>query len=175
MRNEWWQEERGFSLLELVTALPITAMLLVSLAAAFLWLVRLYVFTLSDWELQAQVRMPLERMVLEASTAGKIDGAEDALRMELHDSFGKILAVQYGIKGSGEHRILTRRDDDGYMQPLTGGSMLGDICIREFSCVMLSERLAFLRITGENRLTGHQFSLETAVAVPGNGGASDGT
>ncbi len=152
MRND----EKGQGLLELVISLPIIAVLLISLSTAFLYFLKLYTFSLSEFELQEQVRMPMERIVRELTYAEKVEIYGNTLRIWIWNDIGRQQSVTYSLDKSKLFKDA---------QPLTGGNKLGDIMITKFRCVQKKPEVIFVEIEGRNRLTQHHFSLESAVRL----------
>ena len=54
--------EHGYGLLELMAALPLASLLLVSLGVLFFMGVKTYVYMISDWELARQVQFSMEHI-----------------------------------------------------------------------------------------------------------------
>lgn len=170
--NDWcramnkWQDlrglkqQQGMALLELLIAMPLLSILLVSLGTAFLWGVKLYFFAVSDWELQEQVRISVERIVRDITYADsvKLVGEEVRIWIKDDDTTGQKYVV-YTINGSRLPEITKNS------QPMTGQSRLGEIGITKFHFRMQGARTVFIEIEGENTLTKRKFLLETAATM----------
>ena len=152
--------EAGFSLLELLVALPVIATLLLSCSAAFLWGVKSYAAIMSDWELQNQVRIPMESIARDLAYAEKVKPSGKKLYSLCRATSETPQWVEYTITAGSMPKLTRDR------QPLTGESSLGNIRILRFDYRIEKARTVYLEIIGENLLTRHTFRLETAVTLP---------
>lgn len=156
--------ERGAALLELVVSMPLFAALFVALGTAFVFGVRAHLFLLSDWALQEQVGYAMERMVADLRYADDAEIEGHRLRIHCRGVSGPLQWVSYERTNEAVPRI--RRDS----QPLTGQSTLGQIKMKEFEAKWDDDarrRAVFLRLAGENTLTGQTYALETMVTLRG--------
>lgn len=155
--------EKGAALLELVASMPLLAVLSVALGTAFVFGVRAYLFLMSDWALQEQVGYAMERMVMDLRYAedAKIEG--NRLKVHCREVSGHLDWFVYERTNETAPRI--RRSG----QPLTGQSTLGKIKMKEFEARFADarEQAVFLRLVGENTLTGQTYELETMVTLMG--------
>ena len=155
--------EKGAALLELIASVPLIAVLSVALGTAFIFGVRAYLFLMSDWALQEQVGYAMERMVMDLRYAedAKIEG--NRLKVHCRELGGPLYWFVYERTNDTVPRI--RRDS----QPLTGQSTLGKIKMKEFEARFADarEQAVFLRLLGENTLTGQTYELETMVTLMG--------
>lgn len=155
--------EKGAALLELIASVPLIAVLSVALGTAFIFGVRAYLFLMSDWALQEQVGYAMERMVMDLRYAedAKIEG--NRLKVRCRELGGPLYWFVYERTNDTVPRI--RRDS----QPLTGQSTLGKIKMKEFEARFADarEQAVFLRLLGENTLTGQTYELETMVTLMG--------
>ena len=155
--------EKGAALLELIASVPLIAVLSVALGTAFIFGVRAYLFLMSDWALQEQVGYAMERMVMDLRYAedAKIEG--NRLKVRCREVGGPLYWFVYERTNDTVPRI--RRDS----QPLTGQSTLGKIKMKEFEARFADarEQAVFLRLLGENTLTGQTYELETMVTLMG--------
>ena len=150
-------EEKGAGLLELVAAMPLVVLLSAALATAFAFGLRAYLFLLSDWALQEQVSYAMERMAADLRYAEDAKIENGKLRVFCRAVSGSPQWVEY--ERTREARPRIRRDS----QPLTGESTLGEISMQRFEAERIGGRTVFLRLVGENLLTGRTYELETAV------------
>ncbi len=150
-------DERGTAILELVAAMPLVVVLSAALATAFAFGLRAYLFLLSDWALQEQVSYAMERMATDLRYAENVKIENGKLRVYCRAVSGSPQWVEY--ERTGEVRPRLRRDS----QPLTGESTLGEISMQRFEAERVDARTVFLRLVGENHLTGQTYELETAV------------
>ncbi|MBO4853283.1 MAG: hypothetical protein J5477_06605 [Schwartzia sp.] len=149
--------ESGAGLMELVVAMPLVVLLSAALAAAFAFGLRAYLFLLSDWALQEQVSYAMERMTTDLRYAEDAKIENGRLRILCRAVSGSPQWVAY--ERTQEARPRIRRDS----QPLTGESTLGEIVMRSFEAERIDAKTVFLRLVGENLLTGQTYELETAV------------
>jgi hypothetical protein len=152
--------ESGFSLLELLITLPVIVALLLSCSMAFLWGIKSYAAIMSDWELQNQVRIPMEAIVRDLAYAERVRPLGKKLYILCRATSETPQWVEYTITASEMPKIT--RDQ----QPMTGESSLGNIRILRFDYRIEKTRTVYLEIMGENLLTRHTFRLETAVTLP---------
>ncbi|MBQ9377031.1 MAG: hypothetical protein IJU05_04425 [Schwartzia sp.] len=161
--GRWHAEERGQGLLELLVSMPLVAVLLIALGTAFAFGVRAYVFLLGDWELQKQVAFAMERMTTDLRYAEDVTVTGDTLRVFCRMTSEAPQRIVYERTSETLPRMM--RDH----QPMTGESSLGTIAMTRFTAEAVGARTIFLRLGGENRLTGHTYELETAVTWTGKG------
>ena len=147
--------------MEIIFAMPLITVLLIALGTSFAFGLRSYLFLLGDWTLEEEVSYAMERMTSDLRYAEdvKIEGAK--LRVLCRLTSGPATWVEYEKTNEEEPRI--RRD----RQPLTGESKTGRIAVRDFELRLLGERTIYLRISGENLITGRTFELATAVTWTG--------
>ncbi len=143
--------------------MPMMVMLIAALGTVFAFGVRSYLFLMSDWALQEQVGYAVERMASDLRYAEKVLIADGRLKVYYRPGSGGAQWVEYEKTRERYPRIM--RDD----QPLTGQSILGLIAMRDFELEMVGMKTVFLRLEGENTLTGRKYELETAVTWPGEG------
>jgi len=159
--NKFFFDNSGHSILELLVAMPLLSVLLVVLSTSFAFGVKNYVVLLSNWELQNQVKLPMERLVMDLDYAEKVEISADRLRIHCRKSDGQMGWVEYGM--INENRPVISRNS----QPLTGGSRLGDIRFYTFEYHIEDEKLVTFTIGAENMLTGKKFALQSAVWIAG--------
>ncbi|MBR5381589.1 MAG: hypothetical protein IK136_03100 [Oscillospiraceae bacterium] len=162
-RRRWHAEERGQGLLELLVSMPLVVILLIALGTAFAFGVRAYVFLMGDWELQKQVAFAMERMTTDLRYAENATVSGDTLRVLCRMTNETAQWVEYTRTTEDMPRMMRSS------QPMTGESSLGSIAMTRFTAETVGPRTIFLRLCGENRLTGHTYELETAVTWTGKG------
>ena len=149
--------------MEMVAAMPLLVVLCAALAAAFVFGLRAYLFLLGDWALQEQVSYAMERMVADLRYAEDVKIESGDLKVLCRAGSGPAVWATY----RNTRELWPRMTLDG--QPLTGQSTLGQIAVKTFAAERVGERTVFLRLVGENRLTGQDYELETAVTWTGKG------
>ncbi|MBR1761454.1 MAG: hypothetical protein IJ812_06295 [Schwartzia sp.] len=157
------ESERGAGLLELVAAMPLLVILCAALATAFVFGLRAYLFLLGDWALQEQVGYAMERMTADLRYAEDVKIESGDLKVLCRAGSGSAVWVAYRKTQESWPRMML----DG--QPLTGQSTLGRIAVKTFAAERVGARTVLLRLVGENRLTGQEYELETAVTWTGKG------
>ena len=154
--------ESGMSLLELIIAVPLLAALFASAAILLWWILRIYAYSISDWELIAEVRRSAASITEDISYAESVVLDHDNKKMTIH-TFGcnaeEAVYVEYHWKQSPYPHLVK----DG--QPMTGESRLGQIYILEFEEKKLEPDLLQLSILGKNQRTGHEYRMETVVQL----------
>ncbi len=154
------QNERGYGLIELVAAMPIAIFLLCSLGAVFCLGIKAYVYMLSDWELERQVQFSMEHVRHDLLYALRAEDAPGKLRILCRAASGPAQWVEYELTSETMPRFMRNH------QPITGESILGNIRIVEFGYRKQGERTMLFQITAQNLLTGHSYSLDSAVTLP---------
>jgi len=171
--------ERGYVLLEMLVSLPVLLFLMSVLGASVLWSFKVLSWQKDDWELQQELLYVMERIAEDANRAeyAKIEHGPQGDQLSLRYRRGVSGAalegkprevVLYGKQESeryGEGRIFVRN----ISMPMTGDSLLGRVNITEFRCSMETPHTLRIRLTGKSFLTKHEFSLETAVFMKGQG------
>lgn len=185
MRRIWnlrgcWQgirlkEQQGTILLEAAVAIPLLAMLAMAGAAIFLWAARLYFVQLADGELEQEVQMAFVRVVEEALTAEELKPLPDMRGVDIvkkQDPLktqvvpGETIVTRYWLHDmQGVSKLVCGRTD----APLTGDNALAGVTITDFAVDRDADRpgIYHLRIVGKSEVTKHEYSLCSAVWVPG--------
>ena len=148
-----FQQENGYTLLEFMFALPVILGLLLSLSVGSLYFLKLYSYSVSQSELQDQVRIPMERIVRDISYADQIQLIGNDVTLWVW-SGGNRQQVTYSYQNSRIYRNT---------QPLTGDCRLGTILIIHFRCQQLSTRYFRIEISGRNYSIQRDFTLTTNV------------
>ncbi|MCR5757669.1 MAG: hypothetical protein K6F95_07160 [Selenomonas sp.] len=167
--------EEGFILWETLLALPLLALLLMSVTAIFCWCMRAYFYNLADAELVQEVQGAFVR-VTEEVLAGKAikpplqqrQGIEIISRQNplYVDSVpGREVRISYSVHKMDKLQKLVRSSDDA---PLTGNHSLASVTIVEFSAVRdaVYPDVYRLRLTGRSEVTKHEYTMCTAVYLP---------
>lgn len=160
-------------LLEIFTSLPVYLVLLLSLFAVWLLFLKSYVVLLGDWELQQEMRLTLERIAQDVSSATHIE-VQDArtFYIERFVKGGKC-RVDYALRRGkmGEPPYISKKVTGGVYgysvpQPMTGGrNVFGNLAVVDFSCTP-KDGLLLLCLTGQNRRTKKCVTFSTAVCMP---------
>ena len=169
--------EQGYCLLESMIALPVLVFLLSVLGGCLLWTVKMASWQKADWEAQEEVRYIMERIV------------EDACRSDYANIQwqGRTLYLYYRGHYTPEYmdkmpeyyakydRLWTSEENAWIFigknaVPATGKSLLGKVAVTAFHCRMETPHILHVELTGKSCLTGHEFSLETAVCMKGSEG-----
>ncbi len=160
--------ERGMIFLDMVISLPMLVLLLAGVAAVTAMAFRSAFFLMADSELEQEIQMAVRQV------------ADDARNSyEIRNSSEKYMFKQYrgaDDKGTGTYNVsywvnvthdkihkLVWKDAS---RPLTGNHALAGVDITEFSCRKLAPRLVEVRLTGRSLVTGHRYTLKTAVYGP---------
>ena len=165
-------DESGQSLLELLVSLPIITMLLISLGGGFLYIMRIYMQELSEWELQNEIRTAMERITADMSHAQTvtIDTLNGQSRLQITQQNSSLTdhSLRQITYWTANHNQAWRIVINANTMPLTGESILGKVNITRFYCHEVADHagLFHLEIAGQSLLTQSTFSLSTAVFVP---------
>lgn len=156
--------ERGFSLLELLVSLPIVMLLLISLITAFFFSIKAYMYEISDWVLQDEIRTVMCQIVHDLKYAKTVEKNADVLYIKLHENTNlKRKFIIYERLDKMLHPMARGK------QPMTGHSKLSSVDIKKFS-FRIEDRgdnpqVVHLELVGENLMTKHVFALETSVQL----------
>ena len=166
-------DERGQVLWEMMVSLPVIMLLLTSLGGGFLWLMGCYTKEMADLELTNEMRMSMAQVTddmryAKSISSAPIDGNYDQLTITLPDN----TKVIYWVARYNLSWRLVRNSNN---MPLTGESSLGKTDVVTFHCRNDSGYTDVwqIELAAASRLTGHKFSLRTAVYV-GTEGTADG-
>lgn len=171
MRNRlhWLSEEAGTGLLELLVAMPLITALLIAFGVVLCWGIKSYVYTRSDYELQQQVRVPLERIVYDLSCAEEaVTYGSGRLVVTCRNFNSQSVQVAYHLDDPGKEYPKIMRNSNNNPQPMTGETKLADIKITKLFFAVTG-RTVYVEISANNRLTKRNFSLHTAVTLPEKG------
>lgn len=167
-KPKWFDDENGFSLLEMVVAMPLITILLLSLGAILCWGLRSYVYLKGDYELISQVRIPLEQVERDLRYAEDIKILSGGLYIFNRNANGVSQTVEYKLSNPGRVNSKISR----MSQPITGNTSLADIRITKFDYKLIGERTVYVEIEGMNFLSGKRYSLHTAVTFPRKDGGA---
>lgn len=151
--HDFIRQEKGYTLLEFMLSLPVLVGLLFSLTIASLYFLKLYTYTVSQAELQDQVRISMERIVRDMSYTDQIQLIGNDVTLWVWTGSER-QQITYSYKDSKLYRNT---------QPLTGDCRLGTILIIRFRCQKLSSRYFRIEITGRNYTIHRDFTLLTTV------------
>ena len=168
MKFNFFRDEKGTGLLEILVALPLISVLLATFAIMLCFGIRSYVFTRSNIELQEQVRIPLERIVRDLNNAEDVKISGNSLAIKCRYS-NELLWVSYYLTGSNNVNSKMMRSWKNNSQPLTGESKLGDIQFTRFF-YKITGKTVYIEISAINCLTKKEYELHTAVTLPVKGG-----
>lgn len=166
-------DEGGYLLLEFLASFPVYIVLLVSLFALWLFFLKSYVVLMGDWELQQEMRLTLERIAQDASSAAHVDAGSETLQIERYVN-GKKSTTEYALHEGkqGLPPYISKKvsgEDYGYYapQPMTGGSnVFGSLVVVDFKHDKQGTGLLRLCLTGENRRTKKRVTFSTFVCLP---------
>ena len=162
--------------METLVSLPVIVFLLSALGGCILWTVRTVLWQKADWELQEEVRYVMERIVEDASKTEYADIWWDGRTVYFqYWDMVKSWTMSRPPEAYAKYEWLGVPLEDFWWiaaertgMPLTGKSVLGKVTITEFHCSMATDHLFHVRITGRSKVTGHEFSLESAVYMRGH-------
>lgn len=168
-RVHWLREEKGAGLLELLVAMPLLTALLIACGVVFCWGVKSYVYTRSDYELQQQLRGPMERIVYDLSCAeDAVTYGSGRLEITCRNLNSTSVKVAYHLDDDGKAFPKIMRNTSSIPQPLTGETKLADVQITKLY-FSVTGRTVYVEIKGNNRLTKREYTLHTAVTLPEKG------
>ncbi|MGL5269572.1 MAG: PilW family protein [Selenomonadaceae bacterium] len=164
------QDETGMTLLELVVALPLVAMLLAGISTMFFLLLHSCWADISDLELQQQLRLAAVAVTQDMMYADRAKIEEDGISLWNRSQSSLPRQIVYRIRDPGGRAILTKNN-----QPLTGGSIYSDVRIVKFQCRKFNEKTIVMEIAGRNAFTGKILVVETAAVLENkrSGGGAD--
>lgn len=167
--------QAGFSVLELVVAIPILIILGFALLNIFYTCSRHYRDFVGDWELIQQVRVPMEEISRDIRYCGE-------MRISRSSNTAYTLCIRRHYlatvdKTAGEYwqrYKFTCKGPNNYWltkngQPILGKTALTDVVLEKCSAQILENNKARVEIAGLNRRTGHRFRLARVFYTYGYG------
>lgn len=161
-----WQEERGTSFLECLTALPLLAIVFTAFALLLTSVTKDIVCLLADWELQQEICLVTQRLERCLASADKVEfygtgGQTISIRCREPGNPQRERWYTYTVKQSTYQPARVTENT----QPLTGDSSLGQTEITAFDCHYDGKGVFAIRVAGKSRVSKHDFALETACLV----------
>lgn len=150
--------EKGLSLLSLVIAVPLLAMLLWIIGTFAMSSVRNYNRLRAETELVSELNFAMERICRDLSYGEEVDINTVRLRVRTKQNTESAAYVSYTQDTASPCRPIRRNN-----QPLTGDSEIGRVVIKEFSYRMAGPRTVEVVIAGEIGEYGLSYGLHTAV------------
>ncbi len=149
-------DEKGATLIELLIAMPMVSIMLLSMAVFLAYGLKTYVIALSDFEMQKEIQFSMEAIQHDLMYAIDAKAEPGVLRIKKPGgAFGTWLS--YGVK---EGRMIKG------IQPMTGETTLGNIIIVSFECAKYGEKTVRYSIKARNSLTGREYELRSATTLP---------
>lgn len=152
------RNQRGFSLLSLIIAVPLLTILLWTMGALALSSLRSYNRLRAEAELVAELNFAMERICRDLSYGEELEVTAARLRVKTRQSVESPEYVTYTQDTASLCKPIRRKG-----QPLTGDSDTGQVVIREFSCRQTGPRTVEVVIRGEVNEYGLSYRLRTAV------------
>lgn len=168
----WKAEEDGFSVLELLAALPLIWVIGFGMLNMFGMGVRYYQDFLGDWELMQQVRIPMEEIAQDVRYCRE-------LQSEVMDSHSINLKIRRNYMNENDdywqrYRFTRLADGSGYWirknnQPVLGNTSLSAVVLQECYFQILAPNKVRVVMAGCNQTTGHVFRLDRTLYSYGQG------
>lgn len=157
------RSEDGFSIVEMLAAMPMILLLSGAILTLFGMGVRYYQDFLGDWELMQQVRVPMEEIAQDVRYCRE-------LQSEVMDSHSVNLKIRRNYKNENndywQYYRFTRLSEDGTFwirknsQPILGNTSLSAVVLKECYFQLLAPDKVRVVIAGCNQNTGHVFRLD---------------
>lgn len=170
--------EDGFSLVELLAALPLLLTLGFAMLNLFGMGVRYHQDFLGDWELMQQVRIPMEEIAQDVRYCRE-------LKAEVLDSRNVNLKIRRNYKNENDdywqsYRFTKLPDGESFWirknsQPVLGNTSLSAVVLKECYFRILAPNKVQVVIAGCNQSTGHVFRLDRTMYSYGQGLGPSGT
>jgi len=156
--------EEGFSLPELLVAVPLMLMLGVGMLNLFFAGAGNYRDFVGDWELIQQVRVPMEEISRDIRYCGELKQENGSNYTMLYIRRHYLTGAQVTAEEYWQRYKITQRGANDYWitkndQPLVGKTALTNIVLDECSAQVLGTNKARVVISGTNKATGHSFRL----------------
>ena len=166
--------EAGFSMPELVIAVPILLLLAMGMLNVFLTGTRNYRNMVGDWELIQQVRVPMEEISRDMRYCGELKQENGSNYTILYIRRHHLSSAQYTANEYWQRYKITKNGQENYWitkndQPVLGKTTLTDIVLNECSAQVLGNNKARVIIAGINQNTGHKFRLARTFYTYGYG------
>lgn len=173
IRPMFTRNERGFIFAEFAIGLPLIALMLWSMAHLFSSTWTTCRNLIADLTLQMEVRDAMLRIVDDMRTAQNIskDGGILIIRIATaEDISGNQQPIFYMRDQNPDghfciYRQRTKINDGNH--PITGGDLLSKTNVIQFSVVEEKTRLWRVTIKARSEVSGHEFTLKTAVYAGG--------
>ena len=177
-RADLWSNissQAGFTIVELVVAVPLLILLGMGLLNVFYTGSRHYREFLGDWELIQQVRVPMEELSRDIRYCGEmkitpVSSTAYVLYIRRHylgapDEAGDEYWQRYKFTCKGANNYWITKND----QPILGKTDLTDVVLEECSAKILGNEKVRIVIAGLNQSTGHRFRLDRTFYTYGYG------
>ena len=166
--------EEGFSLPELLVAVPLMLMLGVGMLNLFFAGAGNYRDFVGDWELIQQVRVPMEEISRDIRYCGELKQENGSNYTMLYIRRHYLTGAQVTAEEYWQRYKITQRSANDYWitkndQPLVGKTALTNIVLDECSAQVLGTNKARVVISGTNKATGHSFRLARTFYTYGYG------
>ena len=168
-------DEAGFSMPELLAALPLLLLLGFAMLNVFGMGSKYHRDFLGDWALLQQVRFPMEEIAKDVRYCGEMRlerpyGDMTVLYIKRHyltpsDAASENYWQRYKFIRRGEEDYWITKND----QPVLGRTAITDIRLDRCECQLLAEGKVRVLISGINMATGHSFRLERTLYSYGYG------
>lgn len=166
--------QAGFVTLEGLVSVPLLTLLLMTMTALLMLSLRTYFTTLADAELAQEVQMAMVRLQGEALAGTEIKplpGHRQGITLRRHtnplrtDKDNSLyMDISYYLHEMTGTDKLVRGEEDA---PLTGDHGLARVTITDFTADRDEDcpGVYNLRLTGKSEVTGHEYTLSTAVYI----------
>ena len=172
------KSQKGFVLIEFVTALPLILILLYGLAETTLQIYRLSKVQAADYVLAIEAQDVLTRITDDLRAAKSFDTQKisddiEQIAIEYHtiknDAFKIIDLTDTRVYTVSNYKLHSkRRDTDLKSNPITGGNFFGDTSVTKLKFSKLDDYPNVVHITLEmtSLVTNEKIKLSTAVFMP---------
>ncbi len=153
------RSESGFSMLALIIAVPLLAMMLWTMGTFALSSLRNYNRLRAETELTSELTFAMERICRDLSYAESAEMTAYGLKVATkQNNYDTVQTVTYTQDTAADCKPIRRNS-----QPITGDSDIGRVVIKEFACRKVGPKTIEVAITGEIGEYGLSYRLHTAV------------
>lgn len=153
-------DNKGFSLIELLVAMPLMAILLATMVSIFALAILLSQHNQSNLELQQQLRFTMDSIVRDLTYANSVKIGKNEIEIKTSRNNLNTQTIVYRLNKNVQIGKVMKDN-----QPVTGESRTGLISVLSLNFKKINDRTILIEIIGENQRTKKCFTLETAVIL----------
>lgn len=151
---------KGFSLLELLVAMPLMVILLGTMVSIVALTLLISQHNQSNLELQQQLRFTIDSIVRDITYANSVKIGQNEIEIKTTRNNPNTQTIVYRLNKNVQIGKVMKDN-----QPVTGESRTGLISVLSLNFKKINDRTILIEIIGGNQRTKKQFTLETAAVM----------